>query len=167
VSIFDNYTWTVSSWYRHSVKLTTVGCRAFVVEAPHVWNRLSTLLTYVVTANSLTSDNFSSAVKMFFFYSGNHILTLFTDITNQWFLQWLRHLGHFKNWLNELNWVYWARNSNSVESTWKVGASGSNSPYRRQIESWQAACGIFMSLIRRTSSDLISKNKGPYFIRTE
>ena len=80
------------------VKLKTVGSRpSAVAAAPHVWNSLP---TGVVAANSLSTIR---RLLKCFFYSGNHIVTLFTDIIYQWPLQWLCHSGHFKNWLTD----YW------------------------------------------------------------
>jgi len=64
------------------VKLTTVGSQAFAVAAPHVWNCLP---TDVFAADSLST--FRRLLEYFFLYSGNHILTLSTDITHQWSLQ--------------------------------------------------------------------------------
>jgi len=81
------------------VRLSTVGSRTFAVEAPHIWNRLP---TDVVAANSLST--FCRLLKRFFISAiiSWYILLIVTS-PNQWSLQWLCHLGHFKNWL--IDWL--------------------------------------------------------------
>ena len=69
------------------VKLLTVGSRAFAVAAPHIWN---TLPTDVVAANSLFTIR--QLLKRFLFKRS------YPDIIQLWSLQWLHHLGHFKNY---------------------------------------------------------------------
>ena len=74
------------------VGLSTVGSRAFVVAAPHIWNRLP---TDVVAENSLSTFFILAIISWY------NLLTVTSP--NQWSLQWLCHLGHFKNWL--IDWL--------------------------------------------------------------
>ena len=74
------------------VKLSTVGSRAFVFAAPHIWNRLPTDVT---SANSLLT--FRRLLKHFFNFNNHSRSTISIDILSQWSLQWLLHLGHSKN----------------------------------------------------------------------